>query len=344
LATLSRVVVSDYLIVPRGTEGLMSKVEKRGLGRGLSALISPLAVSLNENAAARIVEVDQTPVQEPTATQESGSSASGGAQVKFISISQIVNNSAQPRQHFSDAELSELADSIKTLGVLQPVLVRQLGDKFEIVAGERRWRAAQKAGLTELPVFIRALSEMEVLQIALVENVQREQLNPLEEAHAYDRLMREFKLTQDQVAEAVGKNRASIANYLRLLKLAPEVLKLLQENRISMGHAKAILTIREPSAQVNLARKIVEEGLSVRAVESIVGRVVVLDSGGKSGRKGGENSKPSQGGYPHIEDQLRNALGTRVHVRHGSDGKGRVEIEYFSEEELDRIVDVICND
>lgn len=323
--------------VPRGTVACMAKMEKRGLGRGLSALISPTAVPLSvEGSAVRLPE-DALVEASPITIAEAPEAA--GAGIRFLAISDIQNNPSQPRQVFPDAELDELAESIRSLGVLQPILVRPRGAAFEIVAGERRWRAAQRAGLEQIPAMIRELSEFELLQIALVENVQRQQLSPIEEAHAYDRLIREFKLTQEQVADAVGKNRASVANYLRLLKLAPEVLKLIEESRLSMGHAKALLTIKEPAAQINLGRKIVEEGLSVRAVEAIVARVIILEN--RKSLKRGSISTPSSP-FSHIEDQLRDVLGTRVMIRHSPAGKGKIEIDYFSEEELSRVVESIC--
>lgn len=317
----------------------MAKIEKRGLGRGLSALISPTAVPLTVEGSA--VRVPEDIKSEVIAANIGEIPEPEGAGIRFIPISEIQNNPSQPRQIFTDTELDELAESIRSLGILQPILVRPRNGVFEIVAGERRWRAAQRAGLEQIPAMIRELSEFELLQIALVENVQRQQLSPVEEAHAYDRLMREFKLTQEQVADAVGKNRASIANYLRLLKLAPEVLKMIEESRITMGHAKALLTIKEPAAQVNLARKIVEEGLSVRAVEAIVARVIILEAKKPLKRI---TISDQLSPYTHIEDQLRNTLGTRVAIRHGSAGKGKIEIDYFSEDELTRVVDSICKE
>jgi ParB family chromosome partitioning protein len=314
----------------------MAKIEKRGLGRGLSALISPEAVSLQlDGGAARATN------EIPVSQENSGPSSNGTSEgrVRFLSVDEVSNNPAQPRQHFADSELEELAASIRSLGIIQPILVRPRGGNYEIVAGERRWRAAQRAGLTTIPAIVRELSELELLQIALVENVQRQQLTAAEEAYGYERLIREFKLTQEQVADAVGKNRASIANYLRLLKLAPEVLGLLEESRLTMGHAKALLTIKEPAAQINLARKIVEEGLSVRAVEAIVARVIILEN--KKSLKKVVASEPSSP-FAHIEDQLRNRLGTRVAIRPGTGGRGSIQIDYFSEDELGRIVDSIC--
>jgi ParB family chromosome partitioning protein len=328
------------------------KMEKRGLGRGLSALISPEAVSLHvDGSNARVAEESIVARIAPQLVDVGSSggievtpqSGGGAANVKFLLIDSVEGNPSQPRQFFAESELDELAGSIKTLGVLQPILVRPRGSMYEIVAGERRWRAAQRAGLKEIPAIIRELSEYELLQIALVENVQRQQLTPVEEAYAYDRLIREFKLTQEQVAEAVGKNRVSIANYLRLLKLAPEVLAMLEDSRISMGHAKALLTIKEPAAQVNLGRKIVEEGLSVRSVEAIVARVIILESKKPLKRSLlAEGANASDHPFSHIEDQLRGHLGTRVAIRPAAGGKGRIEIDYFSEEELSRLVELIA--
>ena len=215
--------------------------------------------------------------------------------------------------------------------------------KYEIVAGERRWRAAQRAGLTEIPAIVRDLDDRETLEISIVENVQRANLNPVEEARAYDRLATEFSLTQIEIAERVGKERATVANSLRLLKLAPEVLDLLRDAKISTGHAKAILAIKEPGAQISLARKAVTDHLSVRELEALVSRVTVLDAG-KAAASALPNRKYVQraGAVAPIIDRMRNALGTKVMVKHHASGRGRVVIEYFSEAELDRVVEQIC--
>lgn len=267
--------------------------------------------------------------------------------VVYIAIDRILNNPKQPRQHFAEQELAELADSIRALGVLQPVVLRPAPDSdaglYEIVAGERRWRAATRAGLLEVPAIVRHLDERETLEIALVENIQRQNLNPLEEARAYQRFADEFNFSQQQIAERVGKDRVSISNTIRLLKLPEFVQALLRDEKISTGHAKAILTVKEPAAQINLAKKVVGEGLSVRELEAIVSRVVVLD-GGKTRAKG-EKTKGanlSSGAVSHIADKLRNALGTKVIVKHHKSGRGKVIIEYFSDQELDRILDVVC--
>jgi len=292
-------------------------------------------ISINSNSYIRAMSA---PATEPQ--------AEGSGQVKYIDINRLANNPAQPRQIFHEAELLELADSIKRLGVLQPVLVRpqvSTPGKYEIVAGERRWRAAQRAGLTEIPAIVRDLDDRETLEISIVENVQRANLNPVEEARAYDRLATEFSLTQIEIAERVGKERATVANSLRLLKLAPEVLDLLRDAKISTGHAKAILAIKEPGAQISLARKAVTDHLSVRELEALVSRVTVLDAG-KAAASALPNRKYVQraGAVAPIIDRMRNALGTKVMVKHHASGRGRVVIEYFSEAELDRVVEQIC--
>jgi ParB family chromosome partitioning protein len=240
---------------------------------------------------------------------------------------------------FSDSEINELSESIKTLGVLQPILVRPFAGKYQIVAGERRFRAATKAGLSQVPVIIRELSEKETLEIGIVENVQRQNLNPIEEAKGYQRLMDEFSLTAQEVSERVGKERATVANVVRILKLPQQVQDLVREGKLSIGHAKAILTVKEPSAQISLAHKVIGEGLSVRALESIVGREVVLDGPRKIGVERQAVQAPQ---FPEVEERLRNALGTKVTIRKGKQG-GAIELHFFSDAELDRLIDVLSN-
>lgn len=275
--------------------------------------------------------------------ESAGDGATERPEVDYLPIKDLTSNPGQPRQVFDEGELDQLADSIKTLGVLQPVLVRPrkgLSGQYEIVAGERRWRAATKAELSYIPVIIRDMSDREALELGIVENVQRADLSPLEEARAYKRLIEEFSLSQKEVAAKVGKDRASIANYIRLLKLPHDVLDLLRTEKISIGHAKAILTVKEPGAQLSLARKVVKEGLSVRALEAIVSRVVVLDRNRKK-KKGTELSSKTD--FPEALELLRRALGTKVAIKHKRSGKGKIEIDYFSEAELDRIVSKICD-
>ena len=341
------------------------KGKKRALGRGLSALVSspvPIrpaskkageslaekeiagkkigesseGVASFEGSAARKIDA----VTDVAPAEEAGSTSG----VQYIPISKIENNPDQPRQVFKDEELQTLADSIREHGLLQPVLVRKSSDKdaYEIIAGERRWRACKRLGLNDVPAIIQDVDNREALEIAIVENVQRSNLNPIEEAEAYQRLIDEFSLTQQEVGEKVGKDRASISNYLRLLQLPKAVRDLLNQEKISMGHAKAILTIKEPSVQESLGEKVVKEGLSVRALEAIVSREVKINPGKIKERKSKADAQSAGGGqFPLVVNRLRGRLGTKVSIKHHPSGRGKIEIEYFSEQELDRLADLI---
>ncbi|MCB0353035.1 MAG: ParB/RepB/Spo0J family partition protein [Bdellovibrionales bacterium] len=335
---------------------------KRGLGRGLSALISSAPVPATPQSEER--EESSSTIQSKESAWDgyrsqlqSTASAAGSSgtvvseRVRYLPIEEIEANPTQPRQHFNDQEISELADSIRALGVLQPVLVRtapNASGKYQVVAGERRYRAAKKAGLKHLPVIVRELSERDVLEVAVVENVQRSDLTPMEEARAYDRLSSEFNLSQKEIAERVGKDRATVANVMRLLKLPEKVQELVENSKLSLGHAKAILTVKEPSAQMQLAEKVVREGLSVRSVEEIVSRVVVLDPKHRAKAQGRSRGDGESGAQSALEDsgevvsRLRESLGTKVVLRHLQSGRGKIEIEYFSEEELQRLVERLC--
>jgi len=288
-------------------------------------------------AGSDVSELSQTP-----STQESND-----YQIKYLPLVSIVANPLQPRRHFSPEELEDLVESIEKVGVLQPIVVRPFGTQYEIVAGERRWRAAQEANLERLPAIIRDLKDAEAFQLALIENVQRQQLNPIEEARGYQRLIEEFRMTQEEVSSAVGKKRATIANTLRLLHLDSEVVSLLETGQLSQGHAKVILSVRDKAAQRSLGRRIVSEGLSVRAVEKILPSMFVLDSG-RAVKQSLEPVKEvkaveSEVMSSEILDKLRLYLGTRVRIQTGEGKKGKIVIEYFSEQELDRLVELICS-
>lgn len=337
-----------------------AKNKRTALGRGLSTLISsPVPVSFKSKWAAELSRGGQG---EPTAaavtsvesnavlSMDIAPTAIGEAQaeIRYVDLQLVSPNPTQPRQTFKEEELEELSNSIRVLGVLQPILVRSVKGtslRYEIIAGERRWRAAQRAGLLQIPVVVRNFDDRETLEVALVENVQRSNLNPVEEAQAYHRLSEEFSLTQQEIAERVGKDRVTVANCMRLLKLAPEILGHLKDGALGMGHARAILAIKEPSAQISLARKAIQEKLTVRELETLVSRAVVLD-GGRAVAAGKSTSRlregATQGAFPEIVERLRNALGTKISVRHQRSGKGKIEIEYFSEAELDRVVEKIC--
>jgi ParB family chromosome partitioning protein len=252
-------------------------------------------------------------------------------------IDRLEPNDFQPRNYVDDARLQELAQSIRANGIIQPIVVRKVGDRFQIIAGERRWRAAKVAGLLRVPVVVRDVApgtEQSLLEMALIENIQREDLNPIEEALAYRRLADEFNLTQEGIASAVGKDRASVANFQRLLKLPDEVRNEVASSRLSMGHARALLSLQDEADQRRIARDVIARSLSVRETESLVKKIV---ESGKPQRETAE-PKPADVHTRAAEDRLKLLLGTRVRiVRQGT--KGRIEIDFVSEEELIRIYD-----
>ena len=252
-------------------------------------------------------------------------------------IDEISPSKVQPRKDFHNQQLQELADSIKEKGVIEPLIVRRSENSYELIAGERRWRASKLAGLKEVPVVVRDASEEESLELAIIENIQRAELNPVEEAMAYKNLMDKFGLSQDDVAKKVGKERATVANCLRLLKLAPEVKDELQKGAISTGHAKVLLSLETHAAQRELCRKIIQKGLSVRATEEAANHAA---KGGKKG-KSAEGKKPAHQ-LKSVEDELRTIFGTKIMVKEKK-GKGRLEIEFYSYEELERILEMMRN-
>jgi ParB family chromosome partitioning protein len=281
-------------------------VEKRpALGRGLSALIPDTPAPAAAPAADRSLEID-TDLLRP--------------------------NKFQPRTHVDDERIEELSRSIRSHGIIQPIVVRKVDEGYEIIAGERRWRAAQRAGLLKVPVVVRDIPENKLLAVALIENIQREDLNPIEEAVAYRRLSDEFHLTQEQIADAVGKDRSSIANYVRLLRLPQEVRANVASDTLSMGHARALLALTDENAMLRLARDIIARSLSVRETEAIV-------------KKAGEPAaaKPEKPVDVHTraaEDKLRLALGTRTRIVRKGKG-GRIEIDFASEDELQRVYELL---
>ena len=283
-------------------------MEKKALGKGLQALL-PEKKTL-------VWKVEQD-----------------GQAVSMIALDQILPNRYQPRTTFVEAELEELAQSVKEHGVLQPIVVRRKGDgMYELIAGERRFRAAKIAGMTTIPALVRNSNDEKALAVALVENIQRKNLNPMEEANAYSRLMGEFGLTQDLVSRSVGKDRSSIANILRLLSLPKIVQQFIESGAISLGHAKVLAGLSTAEAQLKLAQKIVSEQLSVRQIEQMI-------SGQKKDR-GTKSKKEEPHRFRSLEEQFRKRLGTKVQVKAGTRG-GQVIIHYFSDDELDRITSMI---
>ena len=268
-------------------------------------------------------------------TQEKNSKASGKDSVMKVNISKVEPNRNQPRQTFNEDSLQELAESVKQHGVIQPLLVVEKDGYYEIVAGERRWRAANLAGLKEVPVIVRDLTEQEIVELSIIENLQREDLNPIDEARAYKRLMTEFNLTQDEVADKVSKSRTAIANSVRLLKLSDDVQQMLIDEMISAGHARALLGVDDPEEQFILAQRAFDEKLSVRDIEKIVKN----RSKEKVIKKKTENQLENV--YRDIETKLKDRLSTKVTVSGKDNGVGKIEIEFFSGDELERILDII---
>ena len=293
----------------------------RGLGKGLDSLIPN---SLGETKTKK-----ETTVKSKTETTE------GKEPQTLVKITKVEPNREQPRKNFDEDALQELADSIKQFGLLQPILVQDRKDYYEIIAGERRWRAAKLAGLKEVPVIIRNYTEQEIVEISLIENIQREDLNPIEEAQAYKRLLTEFHLKQDEVAERVSKSRAAVTNSIRLLKLNEEVQRMVVDEMISTGHARALLAVENPEEQYNLAQHIFDEKLSVRDVEKLVKNLH------KPAKPKKVDDKTMQVIYQDIEEKLKQKLGRKVTVTSKGEGSGKIEIEFYNHEDLDRLLDVL---
>ncbi len=257
----------------------------------------------------------------------------------FLRLSEIEPNRTQPRRNFDEDALQELADSIKQYGVIQPIVVQKKGKHYEIIAGERRWRAARKAGLLEVPVIVKEFAAEDIFAIALIENIQRQDLNPIEEAQAYSRLIEEHHLKQDELAEKVAKNRVTITNSMRLLKLDEGVQQMLIENMLTSGHARALLGITDKEEQHNLALRVFDEKLSVRETENLVKKTLAIAE-----EKPQEKVKEADKDdfiYRDIEKNMKDILGTKVEIKKKAKNKGRIEIEYYSMEELERIIEMI---
>ncbi|MCI8577859.1 MAG: ParB/RepB/Spo0J family partition protein [Lachnospiraceae bacterium] len=303
---------------------------KRGLGKGLGALFGEEVVQEVSGGEGKLKEETDSVGNVIGKTLEESKEIT-------VRLSKIEPNRDQPRKNFDEEQMNELADSIRQFGVLQPLLVQRKGDMFEIIAGERRWRAAKLAGLKEVPVVIREYTEQQIVEIALIENIQRENLNPIEEAIAYQRLMKEFHLKQEEIAERVSKNRSTITNSMRLLNLAQEVQQMLIDNQISSGHARALLSLEDQDIQIELANRIIREQLSVRDVEKAV----------KQAKKTPKKKEKKQEDeamdliFLNLEDRMKTVMGTKVNISRKDKNKGRIEIEYYSESELERIVELI---
>ena len=294
---------------------------KRGLGKGLDSLI-PTNVMMESEVKHATVSTASSPEEEKDGTL-------------MVKLSKVEPNREQPRKNFDEDSLQELAESLKQFGMLQPILVQNRGDYYEIIAGERRWRAAKIAGLKEVPVIVRELTDQEIVEISLIENIQREDLNPIEEAQAYKRLLTEFHLKQDEVAERVSKSRTAVTNSMRLLKLCDEVQKMVVDDMISTGHARALISIEDPEEQYLIAQKIFDEKLSVRDVEKLVKNLH------KPAKPKKTDDKTMQVIYQDIEEKLKQKLGRKVTVTSRGEGSGKIEIEFYNHEDLDRLLDVL---
>ena len=300
---------------------------KGGLGRGLDAMISETAMK-------------SRPTTKKTAqNKESKKSIEEKREetVLIVKMSQIEPNRKQPRKQFDEDGLVELSESIKQFGVLQPLLVQKKDDYFEIIAGERRWRASKLAGLKEVPVIIKDFSEQEAVEISLIENIQRENLNPIEEAAAFKRLMEEFHLKQDTIAERVSKSRTAVTNSMRLLKLDERVQQMLIDEMISTGHARALLSIEDKEMQYGAAMKVFDEKLSVRETEKLVKDI--LNPTEKKQEKKEDSALELI--YQQLEEKIKGIVGSKVAIRRKNKDKGRIEIEYYSQDELERIVELL---
>lgn len=296
-------------------------VKRGGLGKGLDSLIPDNGKAAEREKKVKIVEkVVEKIVEKPSEIR--------------LKINEIEPNRDQPRKKFEEEALQELADSIKQFGILQPLIVQERGDYYEIIAGERRWRAAKLAGLKEVPVVIRKISDQEIVEMSLIENIQRENLNPMEEAAAYKRLLTEFHLKQEEIAERVSKSRTAVTNSMRLLKLDERVQQMVVEEMLSTGHARALLGVEDPELQFQAANKVYNEKMSVREVEKLVKKI------GREKPVKKEKDTQQDAVYRDLEEKMKVSLGTKVTINRKDDNKGKIEIEYYSMEELERLIEI----
>ena len=298
-----------------------------GLGKGLDALIPNKSGGPSKEPAKKtrsaVVKKDKPAEKDNPAAE------------RLVKISSVEPNLNQPRRHFDEDALLELSESIKQYGVLQPLLVSDKKDYFEIIAGERRWRAAKMAGLKEVPVVVKEFTDQEIVEISLIENIQREDLNPIEEAMAYKRLMEEFHLKQDEIADRVAKSRTAVTNSMRLLKLSSKVQEMVIADMISAGHARALLGISDEALQETTAMKVFDEKLSVRETEKLVKNLVSPAKKVKTERNTAEDAI-----YESLEEKMKGIMGTKVSIQRKKNNKGKIEIEYYSRDELERIIDL----
>ena len=304
--------------------------KKSGLGRGLDALFPEKTVQSKPKTVKTVKEEKKVAVDTKKFSQQETSNGE-----RMMKISMIEPNREQPRKKFDEDALQELSESIKQYGILQPLLVSDKKDYYEIVAGERRWRAAKMAGLKEVPVVVKEFTDQEIVEISLIENIQREDLNPIEEAMAYKRLMEEFHLKQDEIADRVAKSRTAVTNSMRLLKLSSKVQEMVIADMISAGHARALLGISDAALQETTAMKVFDEKLSVRETEKLVKNLVSPAKKVKTEKNTAEDAI-----YESLEEKMKGIMGTKVSIQRKKNNKGKIEIEYYSRDELERIIDL----
>ena len=317
-------------------------VKRGGLGKGLDSMIPVLDSTATKKKTGRTAidkEALQNAAKEAHKHQKEKMDFEGkpGEQVQIVKLTKVEPSREQPRKQFDADALQELAESIKQFGVLQPLLVQKKEDYYEIIAGERRWRASKLAGLKEVPVIVKEFTEQEAVEISLIENIQREDLNPIEEAMAYKRLMEEFHLKQDAIAERVSKSRTAVTNSMRLLKLDDRVQQMLIDEMISTGHARALLALESKDAQAEAAVKVFDEKLSVRETERLVKEL--LNPVQKKEEK--PKNQAEELVYKNLEEKIKQIIGSKVAINRRTDNKGKIEIEYYSQEELERIVELL---
>ncbi len=316
---------------------------KNGLGRGLDAFFPDRTSAVKESTRKTTTKTVKAEKKTGETEKEAGNTvaakrktAGSKSGAMFVKISSVEPNINQPRKQFDEDALLELSESVKQYGILQPLLVSDKKDYYEIIAGERRWRAAKLAGLKEVPVIVKEFTDQELVEISLIENIQREDLNPVEEAMAYKRLIDEFHLKQDEVAERVGKSRTAVTNSMRLLKLSEKVQQMLIDEMITAGHARAILAISDKEKQEIVAMKVFDEKLSVRETEALVKRMLEPPKTEKKSKF----TTAEDAIYESLEEKMKSIMGTRVQIHRKKNDKGKIEIEYYSKDELERIIDL----
>lgn len=294
---------------------------KKGLGRGLDMLIP-------KEESTKSVETKENKAEKTEKKKEN--------EEILLDIRQIEPNRNQPRKQFDEDAIEELAESIKMYGVIQPLIVQKKDDYYEIIAGERRWRACKKAGVKKVPVLIRNYEEQEILKISLIENLQREDLNPIEEAQAYQQLQEEYGLKQDEIAASVSKSRTAITNTMRLLKLDERVQKMILDNLITSGHGRTLIPLEDGDVQYQVAEKIMDENLSVREAEKLVKKILEPKE-----KEEEENNPEQEKMFEFFEEKMKHILGSKVTIKNNKKNKGKIEIEYYSQDELERLIDLI---